>query len=75
VVCAGNTTADACQGDSGGPLICNINGLGMVIGITSWGEGCGQKDSPGVYTNVSAYIKWINEQISNHRLQGIVDNL
>ncbi|XP_060591160.1 sushi, von Willebrand factor type A, EGF and pentraxin domain-containing protein 1-like [Ruditapes philippinarum] len=69
VICAGDTTADACLGDSGGPLICNINGLSTVIGITSWGEGCSQKDSPGVYTKVSAYIKWINEQISNHRLE------
>ncbi|XP_060598570.1 uncharacterized protein LOC132752268 [Ruditapes philippinarum] len=69
VICAGDTTADTCQGDSGGPLICNINGLSTVIGITSWGEGCSQNDSPGVYTKVSAYIKWIHEQISNHRLE------
>ncbi|XP_060582501.1 uncharacterized protein LOC132738907 isoform X2 [Ruditapes philippinarum] len=72
VICAGDTTADTCQGDSGGPLICEINGLSTVIGITSWGKGCGQEESPGVYTKVSEYIRWINDQITNHQLEGCI---
>ncbi|XP_060563996.1 coagulation factor XI-like, partial [Ruditapes philippinarum] len=65
VICAGDGSADACTGDSGGSLICEINGIRTVIGITSWGLGCGRKDSPGVYTKVSKYLRWIDHQISN----------
>jgi hypothetical protein len=69
VICAGNGIADTCQGDSGGPLICEINGQSTVIGITSWGKGCSQHEAPGVYTKVSEYVRWVNYQISNHRLE------
>ncbi|XP_060558530.1 plasma kallikrein-like, partial [Ruditapes philippinarum] len=71
VICAGNGIADTCQGDSGGPLICEINGQSTVIGITSWGKGCSQHEAPGVYTKVSEYVRWVNYQISNHRLEEV----
>jgi V8-like Glu-specific endopeptidase len=51
---------DTCQGDSGGPLMCNSGGVWKVVGITSWGYGCGEKNSPGVYTAVAKYRQWIN---------------
>ncbi|XP_069486856.1 neurotrypsin [Ambystoma mexicanum] len=64
MLCAGSLHdqkhVDSCQGDSGGPLMCERPGGNWVVyGVTSWGYGCGVKDSPGVYTKVSAFRPWI----------------
>jgi len=50
---------DACTGDSGGPCLCNIKGKWVLVGIVSWGSGCGKKDLPGVYTKVISFLPWI----------------
>ncbi|XP_075063167.1 tissue-type plasminogen activator [Mixophyes fleayi] len=61
MLCAGDTRNqdDACQGDSGGPLVCLVNGRMHLFGVISWGDGCGKKDKPGVYTRVTRFIDWI----------------
>uniref|UniRef100_A0A671KZ05 trypsin n=1 Tax=Sinocyclocheilus anshuiensis TaxID=1608454 RepID=A0A671KZ05_9TELE len=41
---------DSCQGDSGGPLTCERNQTHYIYGIVSWGDSCGEKNKPGVYT-------------------------
>lgn len=46
------------QGDSGGPLMYHSD-LWQVVGIVSWGHGCGGPNTPGVYTKVTAYLNWI----------------
>ncbi|XP_012814580.1 tissue-type plasminogen activator isoform X1 [Xenopus tropicalis] len=63
MLCAGDTRNldDACKGDSGGPLVCPHEGRMHLMGIVSWGIGCGKKDTPGVYTRVTRYTNWIRE--------------
>lgn len=58
MLCAGEPQGgyDACQGDSGGPLVAQ----GRLVGLVSWGNGCGLADSPGVYTRISAAIEWMD---------------
>ncbi|XP_061168027.1 uncharacterized protein LOC133176972 [Saccostrea echinata] len=56
--------ADTCQGDSGGPMVCKVNGKYTAMGATSWGRGCGDPNSPGVYTNVKSHLQWIREKLA-----------
>jgi len=57
MLCAGDSAGgrDACQGDSGGPLVAR----GRLVGLVSWGSGCGSPGSPGVYTRMSAAVGWM----------------
>ncbi|KAF6133406.1 transmembrane serine protease 11A [Phyllostomus discolor] len=51
---------DACRGDSGGPLVIkDVKDTWYLIGIVSWGDNCGQRNKPGVYTMVAYYRHWI----------------
>ena len=53
--CASKTGKDSCSGDSGGPVVYKKT----LVGIVSWGFGCGRKQYPGVYTGVRAMRKFI----------------
>ncbi|CAK7291435.1 Transmembrane protease serine 11A [Vulpes lagopus] len=54
---------DACRGDSGGPLVVkDLKDTWYLIGIVSWGDNCGQKNKPGVYTKVVYYRNWITSK-------------
>ena len=68
--CAGDLSgegADACQGDSGGPavMIDPSKNTRVLLGITSWGYGCGRKNKPGVYTKIGNYVQWIQSKINS----------
>ncbi|KAL0821286.1 hypothetical protein ABMA28_005886 [Loxostege sticticalis] len=69
-LCAGKLAGgvDACQGDSGGPLQIKIplpnttkGRMYHIVGITSFGIGCGLPNLPGIYTRVSSFVDWIED--------------
>uniref|UniRef100_A0A8C9CZ65 tryptase n=1 Tax=Panthera leo TaxID=9689 RepID=A0A8C9CZ65_PANLE len=64
-VCAYSSRGkDTCQGDSGGPMACEFNETWVQVGIVSWGFGCGRRNFPGVYTEVSFYKDWVIDHLS-----------
>ncbi len=67
MICAGFMSGgtDACSGDSGGPLVSMENNEWYITGITSWGDGCGLPNFPGVYTKVMRFISWIENNIDS----------
>ena len=66
MICAGQHDGgvDACQGDSGGPLV--LADKSLLVGVVSFGEGCGRRLKYGVYTSVSPFRSWIDATIRDH---------
>ncbi|RMC02204.1 hypothetical protein DUI87_21371 [Hirundo rustica rustica] len=65
MLCAGSLgdRKDSCSGDSGGPLFTRYKDTWFLVGLVSWGEGCGRREKFGVYTKVSQYLEWIQHHI------------
>ncbi|CAD7012597.1 trypsin-7 [Ceratitis capitata] len=63
MICGGvrSGSRGTCGGDAGGPLAYN----GTLVGVVSWGVGCGEHGFPGVYASVAKLRNWINEQTKN----------
>lgn len=63
MVCAALPARDACAGDSGGPLINGTGSNGVLVGVVSWGTGCGLRRYPGVYSLTVHNRCWIESVI------------
>ena len=65
MVCAGfrQGGADTCQADSGGPLYTTRDGALEQVGITSFGNGCGEPNFYGVYTHIPSFLPWLSDFI------------
>ncbi|KAK3731505.1 hypothetical protein QZH41_008533 [Actinostola sp. cb2023] len=71
--CAGyknSSIGDACQGDSGGPFSVNnpdpstpLQARHVLMGVVSWGDGCGQYGKYGVYTRLTNFVEWVMKLI------------
>lgn len=60
-VCAGYDPG-VCNGDSGGPLQYQKNGKYYLLGATSFGVGCANKNFPAVFSRVPFYADYITEK-------------
>src|SRR4051812_36169935 len=65
MVCAGDGRTDTCQGDSGGPLLVSDGSFPVLAGITSWGQGCADPNSPGVSPRLGdpALNTWVRDRV------------
>lgn len=59
------------KGDGGGPLACPVSTPDapdryIQTGIVAWGISCGDKDVPGVYTDVTKYRNWIDKKMDQY---------
>ncbi|XP_050354552.1 venom protease-like isoform X2 [Nymphalis io] len=71
VLCAGFKKGgkDACQGDSGGPLMQpiyypqNLTTYFFQIGVVSYGKKCAEAGFPGVYSRVTNFVPWLQQNI------------
>jgi len=59
----GSDGGDFCNGDVGGGLWTQDGEEPVLLGIASWGQGCGDPTHPSVYTDVAAYLDWIQENM------------
>jgi secreted trypsin-like serine protease len=66
MLCAGELGGgqDACQGDSGGPLVTEAI-VPLLVGVTSWGNGCALAGYPGLWARVSSYADWIDQVLTD----------
>ena len=54
-------------GNKLGPLtVTNNDGSATLVGVTSWGFGCGNAQSPGVFARVSTVLDWIHTYMEDN---------
>ncbi|XP_023145589.2 polyserase-2 [Amphiprion ocellaris] len=64
MICAGQENRGICQGDSGGPLQCKQGSSWVQAGLASFGVPCALAGFPEVFTRVSEFQSWIQDQVT-----------
>jgi secreted trypsin-like serine protease len=75
-ICAGSEDGiDSCKGDSGGPLVWRGPDRPILVGLVSFGPGCGLENTPGVYADARHFRTngWIEQAKMQARDGWIID--
>ena len=64
MLCASAKGKGACLGDAGGPL---ADSNETLVRVVSWGDACADEGYIGVHTEVSYFVAWIHETMSQVR--------
>ncbi|XP_040582874.1 trypsin epsilon [Lepeophtheirus salmonis] len=64
IMCVHNPVSCTCLGDSGGPITMEVDGICTLVGVTSQGYQCGELGFSSLYMNVSHFLDWITDNIS-----------
>ena len=54
---------DPCDGDSGAPVVSNVATSLVLVGITTFGQGCAQSNRPNIFTKPLFHKSWIKDSI------------
>lgn len=46
-------------------MVVKKDGKANLVGLVSWGIACGRTNLPGVYTNVTMFLGWIQEKMKD----------
>ncbi|XP_068225611.1 trypsin-1-like [Palaemon carinicauda] len=67
---------DRCTGDIGGPLVVREDDdVWVLVGVTSWGDGCGQPDAPGVYAKFALVAGELSSYVAQYSSSNACDNV
>ena len=75
MICAGSGVANqggGCQGDSGGPFVCQEEGMWVLRGAVSWGNGMCSTNFFTVFARVSSFKDWIDAKMAGDESSGEV---
>ena len=49
-----------------GPLVEHVGDTSLLVGVVSFGYGCGKVNKPGIYSKVDKVLPWIEKMMEDY---------